>query len=67
MPVFRSKPLARRDSVDVIIGRGIVLELPNGFGSLASNDKNILHGRFSLISLCYKTSLFFLESLFFMR
>lgn len=34
MLVFRSKPLARNDSVDVITGIGIVLVLPNGFGSI---------------------------------
>lgn len=33
MLVFRSRPLARNDSVDVITGTGIVLVLPNGFGS----------------------------------
>lgn len=34
MLVLRSKPLARNDSVDVITGIGIVLVLPNGFGSI---------------------------------
>lgn len=43
MLVLRSRPLARNDSVDVIIGTGIVLELPNGFGSgIVFNDMNIL-------------------------
>lgn len=42
MPLFRSIPLARNDSVDVIIGTGIVLELPSGFSSLFSEDINIL-------------------------
>lgn len=67
MPVFRSRPPARNDSVDVIIGRGIVLELPNGFASLASNDKNIFNRTISLyiysfffsFVLCYETNFFF--------
>lgn len=43
MPVFRSRPLARNDSVDVITGTGIVLELPNGFGSgIVFNEMNII-------------------------
>lgn len=42
IPIFRSKPLARNDSVDVIMGKGIVLLLPSGFVSLVSKNGNII-------------------------
>lgn len=40
--MLRSSPLARNDSVDVIIGTGIVLVLPSGFGSVPSSDRSIV-------------------------
>lgn len=62
MPVLRSNELMRNDSVDAIIGNGIVLELPIGFGSRISYGDSIFAGFCTLnvpVFLCSSTMIYY--------